>query len=85
MLRIEREKLDKTIDAFMSCAISAKTIGGRRIVFPLTRHQAEASVLAALSAVAPLGGPATASDVYFVEDFGDGNVKEFPPRIPAAS
>jgi len=83
MLRIDRAVLDKAVLAFMECAMTAKDTSGLRVVFPVDLRQAEASVLAALSAVAPNGGPVVASDVYFMQGIGD-KLIQFPLRPETA-
>ena len=80
MIRIKRVELDTCIDAFVACAQSAMNTQGLRILFPIERRAAEAAVLGALSIVAPLGGPATADDVYFVSGFGTDDQESFPKQ-----
>jgi hypothetical protein len=53
--------------------------GGLRIVFPVTRKQVEATILGAMSIVAPGGGPVTPDDVYFGH-MKDGQVAFWPPK-----
>lgn len=69
MIRIDRQDIDRAVDAMVQCAEHAMDVGGRRIMFPLSRDQAEAALCGALSVVAPHGGPVTPNDIlYFSKD-----------------
>ena len=81
MLRVPRDKLNELIEAFLIASHYCTDCQGLRIINRPDPKLAEAAILGALSTVAPLGGPVTPSDVFYLTGFGrDENPISFPPQ-----